>query len=60
MFYAVLYKEDAVFGCLLISLCIFIKWTFRRTYSLDYTQHFETLIMVNTEFIIFVNTFIHA
>lgn len=47
----ILYKEDTVIGCSLISLCISIKWYFfLGEHSPHYTQHFETLILVNSVF----------
>lgn len=46
--------EDAVVGCLLIELCIFIKWTFSGHHSPDYTQYSETL-SINSVLTIFTS-----
>lgn len=49
---------DAVVGCLLISLCISNKWTsvlFLKANSPDYTLYFETLMLVNSVFTIFID-----
>lgn len=42
-----------------LTLCLY-EVDFLGEHSSDYTRHFETLILVNTVFTIFVNIFIHV